>query len=182
MRRLLVITTEVVGRKAWNSSVALFVAISQVSTWYLCAWRRCVCVHRAMALIGNARQAMREGKCGPVETELTGKADTSCLYIQDITLVCQSATPCTVINPENLVSHLTRNTKWIVDCFSFFKPRRPKVYFITNQLHSTCAFRISIWFVLYWTETGMYIVYTQQNIKSMINCLSFCKPRRPKQL
>ena len=36
-----------------NSSVALFAAISQVSTWYLCASGHCVGVRRAMALIGN---------------------------------------------------------------------------------------------------------------------------------
>ena len=38
---------------------------------------RCCCVvgvRQAMALIGNARQATSEGKSGPVETGLTGKA------------------------------------------------------------------------------------------------------------
>ena len=60
-----------------NSSVALFAAISQVSTWYLCAAGRCMGVHQAMALIGNARQATGDGKCGPVETGLTGLAATA---------------------------------------------------------------------------------------------------------
>ena len=60
-----------------NNSVALFAAISQVSTWYLCAAGRCVGVHQAMALIGNARQATGDGKSGPVETGLIGPAATA---------------------------------------------------------------------------------------------------------
>ena len=60
-----------------NSSVALFAAISQVSTWYLCALGRCMGICRAMALIGNTRQAMSEGKSGPVETGLTGPVATA---------------------------------------------------------------------------------------------------------
>ena len=38
-----------------NSSVALFAAISQVSTWYLYALVRCVGVSRAMAVPGKPR-------------------------------------------------------------------------------------------------------------------------------
>ena len=53
---------------SWNSSVTLFAAISQVSTWYLCGSGCCVGVRLAMALIDNARQATSEGKSGPVET------------------------------------------------------------------------------------------------------------------
>ena len=34
-------------------------------------------VHQAMALISNARQAMSEGKSGPVEIGLTGLAATA---------------------------------------------------------------------------------------------------------
>ena len=55
----------------------MLTAISQVSTWYLCASGHCVGVRQAMALIGNARQAMSEGKSGPVETGLTGPAATA---------------------------------------------------------------------------------------------------------
>ena len=36
-----------------NSSVALFAAISQVSTWYLCALGHCVGVGRAVAMPGK---------------------------------------------------------------------------------------------------------------------------------
>ena len=36
-----------------------------------------MCVRRAMALIGDARQATSEGKSGPVETGLTGTAATA---------------------------------------------------------------------------------------------------------
>ena len=61
-----------------NSSVALFAAILQVSTWYLCASGRCVGVLQAMVLITNVRQATSEGKSGPVEkTGLTGPAATA---------------------------------------------------------------------------------------------------------
>ena len=63
-----------------NSFVALFAAISQVSTWYLCALGRCMGVRQAMALIGNARQATSEGKSGPVETGLTGPATTALFW------------------------------------------------------------------------------------------------------
>ena len=37
----------------------------------------CLGVGQAMALIGNIRQAMSEGKSGPVETGLTGPAATA---------------------------------------------------------------------------------------------------------
>ena len=57
-----------------NSSVALLAGILQVSKWCLCALGRCVGVRRAIALIGNARQATSRGKSGPVETGLTGPA------------------------------------------------------------------------------------------------------------
>jgi len=56
-----------------NSSVALIAAISQGSTWYLCASGSCLGVHWAMALIGKPRV----GKSGPIETGLTGPAVTA---------------------------------------------------------------------------------------------------------
>ena len=43
----------------------------------MCAWGPCVRVDKAMVLIGNAKGAMNEGKCGPVETGLTGPAATA---------------------------------------------------------------------------------------------------------
>ena len=49
-------------------------AISQISTCHLCAWGPCMGVHRAMVLIGDAKQATSEGKSGTVETRLTGLA------------------------------------------------------------------------------------------------------------
>ena len=61
-------------RDSRNSSVALFAAISQVSTWYLCTSGRCVGVRQAIV---NARQATSEWKSGPVETGLTGPATTA---------------------------------------------------------------------------------------------------------
>ena len=74
----LIVQWEVVVRKdLWNSFVALFVAISQISTWYLCALGCCVGARRAMALIGNARQTTGGGKSDPVETGLNGPAATT---------------------------------------------------------------------------------------------------------
>ena len=46
---------EVVGRKTQKSSFALFGAISQVSRCQVCGWGPCVGVHRATALIGDAK-------------------------------------------------------------------------------------------------------------------------------
>ena len=41
---------------------------------------RAMCVCRALALFGDAKQAMGEGKSGPVETGLTGPVATALLY------------------------------------------------------------------------------------------------------
>ena len=69
---------KVVGRKTRKSFFALFAAgISQVSTCHLNVWEACVGVHRAMAPIGDAKQATGEGKSRPVETGLTGRAATA---------------------------------------------------------------------------------------------------------
>ena len=62
---------KVVGRKTQKSFCAQLAAISQVLTCHLCAWGPRVGVHRAVALIGHAKQAMGEGKSGPVETGIT---------------------------------------------------------------------------------------------------------------
>ena len=53
---------------------------------------RYVGVRQAMALIGNARQAMSEGKSGPVETGLTGTATTA-LYPGPNTFMVLQARP-----------------------------------------------------------------------------------------
>ena len=49
---------------------------------------RCVCsigVRRALALFGDAKQAMGEGKSGPVETGLTGPVATAlCTKVKHI--------------------------------------------------------------------------------------------------
>ena len=68
---------KVVGRKTQKSSFALFAVILQVSKCHLCAWGPCLSVHQAMALIGNAKQAMSGGESGTVETGLTGQAATA---------------------------------------------------------------------------------------------------------
>ena len=46
----------------------------------VCACGPCMGVHRAIALLGDAKQAMSEGKSGPVETGLTGPVATALLY------------------------------------------------------------------------------------------------------
>ena len=43
----------------------------------LCAWEPCMGVHQAMALTGDAKQAMSEGKSGLVETSLTRPVATA---------------------------------------------------------------------------------------------------------
>ena len=62
--------------KTQKSSFALFTAISQVSISH-CAWGLCVGVHRAMALMSDAKQATGEGKSGLVETGLAGLVATA---------------------------------------------------------------------------------------------------------
>ena len=63
--------------KTRKSSFSLFATTSQVSTCHLCAWGPCIGICRAMALIGDAKQATSEGKWALVETGLTGPAATA---------------------------------------------------------------------------------------------------------
>ena len=56
-----------------RDSFALFAAIS----YYVSTCHHAVCVRRALALFGDAKQAMGEGKSGPVETGLTGPVATA---------------------------------------------------------------------------------------------------------
>ena len=56
------VTAEKLLEDSRNSSVALFAAMSQVSTWLVCALGRCVGVRQAMTLIGNARQTTSKEK------------------------------------------------------------------------------------------------------------------------
>ena len=70
-----------VGRKAQKSSFALLAAISQDSTCHLCVLGPSVGLHRAMALIGDTKQAKSEGKSGPIETGLTRPAATALLLV-----------------------------------------------------------------------------------------------------
>ena len=67
------------GRKTRKNSFALFAAISQVLTFHLCAWGLAWGVCQALPVIGDTKQAMSEGKSGPVETGLTGLAATALL-------------------------------------------------------------------------------------------------------
>ena len=81
-----------------NSSVALIAAISQVSTWYICASGRCVGVPRAMALIGNARQATSGGKSGTGRTNRTGGYGPDSMMM----FVHQQHAPCVNLIPRLL--------------------------------------------------------------------------------
>ena len=61
----------------------------------LWGWGPCVGVRRAMALIGNAKQATSEGKSGPVETGLTGPATTGhTVVVTDETFSTTNAVYC----------------------------------------------------------------------------------------
>ena len=48
-------------------------------------------------------------------------------------ILCQSNTPCTGLDWDNLV-YTQPNIKSVIDCLSFFKPRRPKLLQTKHQL------------------------------------------------
>ena len=75
------------------------------------------------------------------------------LYIQNINLVCHSDLPWDELGRENEV-YTPPNAKAKIDCFSFFKPRRPKLLQIGQIRHQS-------------TPLYLYI----QNIKKLVcNC------------
>ena len=109
------------------------------------------------------------------------------LYIQNIKLVSQFDTLCTGLEWENLV-YIQPNTESMVDHLSFFKPRRPTLCQIGQTRYQSTPLYLYIQNIKLVCQsdtlcTGLEwenLVYTQPNIKSMVNLLNFFKPRRPK--
>ena len=111
------------------------------------------------------------------------------LYILNIKLVCNSGLHCAGLEQENLV-YTQPNTKSMVDHFSFFKPRRPKLLQIGQTKHQSTPLYLYIQNINLVSNSGLpyaglereNLVYTQPNTKLMVDYLSFCEPRRPKLL
>ena len=62
-----------------EESFTLFAAISQVNMSPAVCLGTCVGANRALPVISDTKQAMSEGKSGPVEARLTGLAATALL-------------------------------------------------------------------------------------------------------
>ena len=111
------------------------------------------------------------------------------LYIQNINLVCHSDLVWAELVQENGVYTLP-NTKAMVDCLSFFKPRRPNLLQIGQIRHQSTPLYLYIQNInlvchsdLVWAELVQENgVYTPPKTKAMVNLLSFFKPRRPNLL
>ena len=72
------------------------------------------------------------------------------LYIQNIKSVCDSGTVCAELEREHLITPNRILNRWSIALA--FSNLRDQIYFKQdklgiNQLHSTCTFRISNWFV-----------------------------------
>ena len=101
-----------------------------------------------------------------------------------IKLVSQFDTLCMGLDLEYLV-YTQPNIKSIVDHLSFFKHRTPKLLQTRNQSTPLYLYIHNIKLVSQFDTPCMrldleYLVYTQPNLKSMVDRLSFFKPRTPK--
>ena len=111
------------------------------------------------------------------------------LYIQNINLVCHSDLLWDELGRDNGVD-TPPNTKTMVDRLSFFKPRRPRLLQIEQIRHQSTSLYLYIQNInlvchsdLLWDEIGQENgVYTTPNTKTMVDRLSFFKPRRPNVL
>ena len=111
------------------------------------------------------------------------------LYIQNINLVCHSDLLWDELGRENGVD-TPPNTKAMVDCLSFFKPRRPNLLQIGQIRHQSTPLYLYIQDItlvchsdLLWDELGRENgVDTPLNTKVLVDRLSFFKPRRPNLL
>ena len=109
------------------------------------------------------------------------------LYIHNIKLVCNSGTLCTGLGNCNL--HPTEFNS-MLNRLSFFKPTRPKLLQIGQTRYQSTPLSLYIPNIkLVWNSGTLcaglereIVVYTQPNINSMLNRLSFFKPTRPKLL
>ena len=109
------------------------------------------------------------------------------VYIQNIKLVCNYDLFQAELGQENVL-YTQPNTKSMVNHLSFFKPGRPKLLQIGQTRHQSAPLYVYIQNIklvynsdLLWAEIGREnALYTQPNIESMVDRLSFFKPRRPK--
>ena len=111
------------------------------------------------------------------------------LYIQNIKLVCDSGTLCAGLERENLL-YTQPNINSMVNRLSFFKPTRPKLIQIGKTRYQSTPLYLYIQNIKLVCDSGRLcaglewenVLYTQANINSMVNRLSFFKPTRPKLL
>ena len=111
------------------------------------------------------------------------------MYIQNIKLVWSSGTLYAGLEQENVL-YAQVNTKLMVDRLSFLKPTRPKLLQIGQTRHQSAPFYVYIQNIkLVWNSGTLCdgleqenVLYAQLNTKSMVDCLSYFKPMRPKLL
>ena len=103
--------------------------------------------------------------------------------------VCNSGTLCAGMEQENLV-YTQPNTKSMLDRLSFFKPKRPKLLQIGQTRYQSTPLYLYIQNIKLVCNSGTVCagmeqengVYTPLNTKSMLDRLSFFKPKRPNLL
>ena len=111
------------------------------------------------------------------------------LYIHNIKLVCNSGTLCAGLERE-IVVYTLPNINSMVNPLSFFKPSRPKLLQIGQTGYQSTPLYLYIHNIKLVCNSGTLcaglereiVAYTQPNINSMLNRLSFFKPSRPKLL
>ena len=109
------------------------------------------------------------------------------LYIQNIKLVCDSGTLCAGLERENVL-YTQANINLMVNRLSFFKPTRPNLLQIGQTRYQSTPLYLYIQNIKLVCDSGLLcaglerenVLYTQPNINSMVNLLSFFKPTRPK--
>ena len=111
------------------------------------------------------------------------------LYIHNIKLVCKFGTLCAGLERE-IVVYTQANINSMVNRLSFFKPTRAKLLQIGQTRYQSTPLYLYIHNIKLVCNSGTLcaglereiVVYTQPTINSMVNCLSFFKPMRPKLL
>ena len=111
------------------------------------------------------------------------------LYIHNIKLVCNSGTLCAGLERE-IVVYTQANMNSMVNRLSFFKPTRAKLLQIGQTRYQSTPLYLYIHNIKLVCRSGTLcaglereiVVYTQPNINSMLNRLSFFKPTRLKLL
>ena len=111
------------------------------------------------------------------------------LYIHNIKLVCNSGTLCAGLERE-IVVYTLPNINSMLNRLSFFKPSRPNLLQIGQTRYQSTQLYLYIHNIKLVCNSGTLcaglereiVVYTQPNINSMVNRLSFFKPSRPNLL